>query len=88
MKLSIDPNDHAWVAFEDRRGDEDLIRVVRVAPDASVEVSGGWPGTAPDVTAADGSAVITWAALPPKQEGEESHGKSGAIQALVASSAQ
>ncbi|MGH9022329.1 MAG: sialidase family protein, partial [Acidimicrobiia bacterium] len=39
VKLSIDGSDNAWVAFEDRRGDDDQIRLVRIAPDGTAEVS-------------------------------------------------
>ncbi|MGH9001070.1 MAG: hypothetical protein ACRDY7_16950 [Acidimicrobiia bacterium] len=49
VKLALDDEDHAWVAFEDRRSEEaDLVRVVRVDLDGrsdrappAVDVAGG-----------------------------------------------
>ncbi len=85
VKLALDGKDNVWVAFEDRRGEEDLIQVVRIAAGGGRATTKAWPGTAPDVTAVGESALVTWGAPPPKAEGEESHHESGGIQALLIS---
>ena len=36
VKLALDAKDNAFVAFEDRRGDEDLIRVARIGADGAI----------------------------------------------------
>jgi hypothetical protein len=77
VKLAIDGDDHAWVAFEDRRADQDQIRLVRMDPQGRAAFSKAWTGTAPDITAGDASAVVTWGT-----QGE--HDAAGAISLLVA----
>lgn len=79
VKLALDGNDNAWVAFEDRRGEEDMIQLARVTPEGTRTLSQAWPGTAPDVAVLGDSAVITWGTQAP--EGEE---EGGGIQALIA----
>ncbi len=77
VKLAIDTDDHAWVAFEDRRTDQDQIRLVRMDPDGRAAFSTSWAGTAPDLTAGDGFAVVAWGT-----PGE--HDAAGAVGLLVA----
>jgi len=77
VKLALDGDDHAWIAFEDRRADEDQIRLVRMDPRGRAAFSKAWTGTAPDVTAGDDFAVVTWAS-----QGE--HDAAGAVGVLVA----
>jgi hypothetical protein len=60
VKLAIDGADHAWVAFEDRRGERDLIQVARISPEGKVSRSTAWPGTAPDIAGFGDSAIVTW----------------------------
>ena len=60
VKLALDAKDNAWVAFEDRRGDEDLIQVAMIAPDGRHTLAETWPGTAPDVAAEDRTAIVAW----------------------------
>ena len=60
VKLALDAKDNAWVAFEDRRGDEDLIQVAMIAPDGRHTLAEAWPGTAPDVAAENRTAIVTW----------------------------
>ena len=60
VKLALDTRDNAWVAFEDRRGDEDLIQVAMIAPDGRHTLAEAWPGTAPDLAAEDRTAIVTW----------------------------
>ena len=77
VKLAIDGADHAWVAFEDRRADQDQIRLVRMDRQGRAAFSKTWTGTAPDLTAGDGFAVVTWGT-----QGE--HDAAGAVGLLVA----
>ncbi len=60
VKLALDTRDNAWVAFEDRRGDEDLIQVAMIAPDGRHTLTQAWPGTAPDVAAESDTAIVAW----------------------------
>ncbi len=60
VKLALDTRDNAWVAFEDRRGDEDLIQVAMIAPDGKHTLTQAWPGTAPDVAAEGDTAIVAW----------------------------
>ena len=80
VKLAIDAHDNAWVAFEDRRGDTDLIHLARVTTDGEVTRAQPWPGTIPDVAALGDSVVVAWGGLVP--EGEK---QGGGIQTLIAS---
>ncbi|MGH9042912.1 MAG: sialidase family protein [Acidimicrobiia bacterium] len=80
VKLSIDGQGQPWVVFEDRRTDEDQIRLVRIDPDQrAASFSASWPGTAPDVAAGEDWAVVTWAT--PAGEGDD---VGGPVQTLVA----
>lgn len=83
VKLAVDAQDHAWVAFEDRRGERDLIQLARIAPDGTFARSKTWPGTSPDVAAWGETALVSWGTQ--AGEGEE---RGGAIQWLTASPAQ
>lgn len=81
VKLSLDRKDQAWVVFEDRRSDEDQIRLVRVDPERrAASFSATWPGTAPDVTAADGWALVTWMT----HAAPDDHDGAGPVRAVVA----
>ncbi|MGH8992964.1 MAG: sialidase family protein, partial [Acidimicrobiia bacterium] len=77
VKLALDGDDHAWIAFEDRRKDQDQIRLVRMDREGRAAFSETWTGTAPDITAGDGFAVVTWGT-----QGE--HDAAGAVGLLVA----
>lgn len=79
VKLAIDATDHAWVAFEDRRGEQDVIQLSRISPDGKLSLSTAWPGTAPDIAAWGENAIVTWAAQ--AAEGED---RGGAIEWLLA----
>ncbi|MGH8614742.1 MAG: sialidase family protein [Gammaproteobacteria bacterium] len=83
VKLALDAEDQAWVAFEDRRGAQDLIQVARVTPDGRHTLSDAWPGTAPDVAVRGETAIVTWGTQ--AAEGEE---QGGAIQWLIVRSSQ
>ncbi len=60
VKLALDAKDNAWVAFEDRRGDEDLIQVAMIATDGRRTLTQAWSGTAPDVAAEGETAIVAW----------------------------
>ncbi|HXW71116.1 MAG TPA: sialidase family protein [Methylocella sp.] len=79
VKLALDETDNVWVAFEDRRGDTDLIRLVRIASDGSLSWAEPWPGTTPDLATVGNTAVVTWSTLPP---GSDEHG-GAAINVIV-----
>ncbi len=80
VKLALDTTDRAWVVFEDRRADEDQIRLVRVDPERrAASFSATWPGTAPDVTAGEDWALVTW--MTHSDPDEET---SGPVRAIVA----
>lgn len=79
VKLAIDVQDNAWVAFEDRRGETDLIQLVRIGADGSVSRAQPWPGTIPDVATIGDAAVITWSA-PTADE----HAQGGGVLVRVA----
>lgn len=79
VKLALDAKDHAWVVFEDRRGEEDLIQVARISPQGQPILSKSWPGTAPDVAALDDAVIVTWGTK--ADEGEET---GGGIKTLIA----
>jgi nucleotide-binding universal stress UspA family protein len=81
VKLALDAQDNAWVAFEDRRGDEDLIHLVRIDSDGQIRRAVPWPGTIPDLATIGDSAVVVWGSLPPG-DGEEPQG--GGVKALIA----
>ena len=79
VKLALDAKDNAWVAFEDRRGDIDLIHLARVSPEGHVSRAEPWPGTIPDIATRADSAVVTFGTLP---AGEDEHG--GSVQLRIA----
>lgn len=79
VKLALDAEDHAWVAFEDRRGERDLIRLARIAPDGRIARAQPWPGTAPDVATSGTTAIVTWAT-----QAAEGETPGGAIGRLLA----
>ncbi|MGH8548690.1 MAG: hypothetical protein ACRERU_08865 [Methylococcales bacterium] len=61
VKLAMDRNDQAWVAFEDRR-DESGERVVltRIDSRGTPSQSRSWPGQAPDLAAHTDSITLPW----------------------------
>lgn len=63
VKLALDEHDNAWVAFEDRRGETDLVHLVRVTADGTVIRAEPWPGTIPDVAAYGDTAVVAWGGI-------------------------
>lgn len=58
VKLALDANDNAWVAFEDRRGDIDLVQLVRIGADGSLARAEPWAGTIPDLAAFGDGAIV------------------------------
>ena len=85
VKLAVDSDGHAWVAFEDRRGDEENVVVARLDPGGRLEMSKAWPGSAPDIATVGGKALVTWSNLLPPPAGADTPTPSGGILALVAS---
>ncbi|MCI0668384.1 MAG: glycoside hydrolase [Methylococcaceae bacterium] len=79
VKLALDSQDNAWVAFEDRRGESDLIHLVRVDRNGTVSRAEPWSGTIPDVAAHGDSAVVAWGGL--ASDNEDS---GGAVHVRVA----
>ncbi len=79
VKLALDSHDNAWVAFEDRRGETDLIHLARVAQNGMVSRAEPWPGTIPDVAAHGDWGVVAWGGLAP-----ESDESGGAVHVRVA----
>lgn len=72
VKLALDAKDNAFVAFEDRRGDVDLIRLARIGADGAIVHAEPWAGTGPDLAVLGDSALVVWGGLSP--EGEEEGG--------------
>jgi hypothetical protein len=61
VRMVLDDGDRPWVAFEDRRDEEeDRIQVVRINPDGTLDYSKAWPGKSPDLAAAGDGVVVTW----------------------------
>jgi len=60
VKLALDTRDNAWVAFEDRRGEEDLIQVARIAPGGRATLAQAWPGTSPDLALRGDTVILFW----------------------------
>ncbi|MGH9034412.1 MAG: sialidase family protein, partial [Acidimicrobiia bacterium] len=63
VKLAVDGEDHAWVAFEDRRSEFDQVRVVRIDPAGKVSFSKTWPGTIPSISTGEDWAAVAWQAV-------------------------
>jgi hypothetical protein len=68
VKLAIDSTDNAWVAFEDRRGERDLIQMARISPDGTIARSTAWPGTGPDLAGFGESVIVTWGTQPASEK--------------------
>jgi hypothetical protein len=68
VKLALDAKENVFVAFEDRRGDVDLIRLARIGADGSVLHAEPWPGTGPDLAAIGDAALIVWGGINPASE--------------------
>lgn len=79
VKLTVDSNDNAWVAFEDRRAEKDRIQIARISPQGEVVQSASWLGTAPDVAARDDALIVTWGV-----QGTGDHAVGGEINVRVA----
>lgn len=61
VKLAVDGDDAAWVAFEDRRDDRaEQVTVVRIDRQGSLSPSKSWRGSAPDIAARGKTAVLAW----------------------------
>jgi hypothetical protein len=58
VKLALDASDNAWVAFEDRRGETDLIHLARIGADGTLALAEPWAGTIPDLVAVGQGVVI------------------------------
>ena len=71
VKLALDAKDNAWVAFEDRRGEEDLIQAARIGPDGRATLAQAWPGTGPDVAVDGDTAIVAWGT---QRQGDEETG--------------
>ena len=84
VKLAVDADGQAWVAFEDRRGDEDQVVVARLDSAGRLELSKAGPGIAPDIATVGGKALLTWSPAS-SPAGEDAHNLSGGIFALLAS---
>jgi hypothetical protein len=72
VKLALDAKDNAFVAFEDRRGDTDLIRLARIGADGTIVHAEPWAGTGPDLAVLGDAALVVWGGL--GSEGEEAGG--------------
>lgn len=61
VKLAVDGDDAAWVAFEARRDDRaEQVTVVRIDRQGSVSSRKSWQGSAPDIAAQGKTAVVAW----------------------------
>ncbi|MGH9000485.1 MAG: sialidase family protein [Acidimicrobiia bacterium] len=83
VRLAVDGQDHAWVAFEDRRGDVDKIGVVRLTPDGKASFSQTWEGTIPSISAGRDFATVVWQEVPGPDEDEDAL---SSVHAVVARS--
>ncbi|MGH8933978.1 MAG: sialidase family protein, partial [Egibacteraceae bacterium] len=84
VKLALDGQDNAWVAFEDRREEVELVQVAKVDAQGEVAWSEAWPGTAPSIAVAGEEAMVTWATV---GDQPDEHGGTSGIQALLVSAA-
>lgn len=57
--MAVD-DDAAWIAYEDRRSDDDQIQVARVDAEGRVTYSEAWPGNTPELAARDDEALVVW----------------------------
>lgn len=61
VRLVVDGQGAAWLAFEDRRDDKgDRVQVVRVAPGGAVSASPPFPGRAPFLAVTGDGVVVAW----------------------------
>ncbi len=62
VSLAVDGNDEAWVAWEDLRGDEPLIRLARISPDGTVTTveDAAGRGRGPRLAAYEGRLALAW----------------------------
>jgi hypothetical protein len=60
VQMVLDDKDRPWVAYEDRRGDVDMIQVVRIDADGRRTYTETWEGHAPDLAVHDGGAFVVW----------------------------
>lgn len=84
VRLTLDGDDNAWVVFEDRREEAELVQVAKVDGQGAAEWSEAWPGRNPSVAVAGDEAVVTWMTVgdQPDEHGEETFG----VQVLLVSS--
>jgi hypothetical protein len=81
VKLALDAKDNAWVAFEDRRGDIDLVHLARIGADGTLSRAAPWPGTIPDLAAVGDSVVIAWGRV---TSDDADHGRSSGLDIRIA----
>jgi nucleotide-binding universal stress UspA family protein len=81
VKLALDAKDNAWVAFEDRRGDTDLIHLFRIGADGTLARAEPWPGTIPDLAAA-GDGVVVASGRVASEDAEK--GRGGSVEVRIA----
>ncbi len=79
VKLALDANDNAWVAFEDKRGETDLIHLARIGADGTVFRAEPWSGTIPDLAAVGDGVVIAWGT-----PAAEEHAHAGGVLVAIA----
>lgn len=61
VKLAVDGRGYAWIAFEDRRVDNDeRVTLLSMDPAGKISAARSWPGQAPDITAGDDSVMLLW----------------------------
>jgi hypothetical protein len=61
VKLAIDGAGWTWIAYEDRRDDQDeRVALVRLDAQGAPEPVGSWPGRSPDLSAKGGEALLAW----------------------------
>lgn len=71
VRLVLDGQDQPWVAFEDRTGDVETVRVARVDPEAmKVAFAEAVPGRGPALAVGDGWALLTFESSPASENDE------------------
>jgi hypothetical protein len=71
VRLVMDGKDNPWVAFEDRSGDVDQVRVARIDPNSmAVSFAAPVPGRGPAMAVGDGWALLTFESNPANEDDE------------------
>lgn len=61
VKLVVDANNRAWIAYEDLRGENNgQVILTRVDSQNTPTASLSWSGQAPDIAASENSVVLIW----------------------------